>query len=174
MRNTVQDVVFNVQMILTSTTAVAIWWHVDRDYDGGDIYPNSNVRNRMGEFFFVTTAYYCCFVMTAAFMMGSESMIVFKEIADRQYSAGLYFWSKSMVDLASLLPFLVIQIAVMFKYFHVTQTTTMFFVLGEVVLWNSVLGNSFGLLAGAIGTTTKTLVQILHFSCHSYFSLVSS
>ena len=93
--------------------------------------------------------------------MEQENVIIYKDISDRQYGCGAYFWSKSLIDLLAYMPFVLVQIIIMYRLFHLSESTSMFLVLGEVTLWHAVLGNSFGILTGNMARGIKAIVYLL-------------
>ena len=105
-------VIFNVQNIFSIVLAVVIYWHMNRNYDTGDLADVSvNLRNRVGSFFFIIMNMYINFLINTCFKMEEESMVVLKEISAGTYSPTLYFWSKGIADFLFFSPALLVQAA---------------------------------------------------------------
>lgn len=97
--------VFNIQMFFSAILALLIYKNVHREYD--NVFAKdwvTNMRNRVGSFFFVAMNVYISSLMNSCFKMEEESQIIYKEVSNGAYSPSAYFWSKSLMDFLFLLP----------------------------------------------------------------------
>lgn len=162
-------VIFNLQMILIMLVTLGVYARMRRDYEKVDPeHPkNEDIQDRIASFFFIAINFYCCILLNSSFSMEEEAQIIYKEISGGMYGYGAYFWSKTFVDWVLLLPPVFVQIYLVactdqyYYFLHMDQTWTMFLIFGEMVLWNSILGNSFGVLLGSMVRGIKTIVQLI-------------
>lgn len=102
-------IIFYIQGFFTVLLCSLMYSNLNRDYNEFTQESLTNIRNRIGSFFFLAVYYYVAYLGNGALKMEMESQVVYKEIGSGYYSPFTYFLAKSLIDLAFLLPPTLVQ-----------------------------------------------------------------
>lgn len=115
MGNTVRDkklfLVYVLQQLCTMIFLGLIYKNTHRNYDDPTPDQYSNLRSRIGSFFFIVMNLYFSSLINTALKMGQEALIIYKEIRAGLYHSWHYYWTKSFIDLIILVPLIFVTVS---------------------------------------------------------------
>jgi hypothetical protein len=92
------------QQVFSLAFCCYIYVKLHRDYDNPTDDQFSNIKNRIGSFFFICMSIYIAALMNSSLKIVQEINIVYKEIQTGLYDPWNYYWTKSLIDLLILAP----------------------------------------------------------------------